>query len=243
MNLALNARDAMPHGGRITISTSCGTFASTGKPASMLSVEDTGCGMDAATRARIFEPFFTTKQPGQGTGLGLATIRRIVDETHGIIEVQSEPGRGTRIEVVFPAVADLTLVESPSAGLRTGETILLVDDHDGARRSLHHTLRNAGYCVHPASSGERALKIFSEHAANIDLLVADCRMPGMDGIELVEQLRRSKPRLKALLISGYRPAQERPEPISVPLIHKPFSGTEIIQRVRSVLDSNGELPC
>ncbi len=243
LNLVLNARDAMPHGGRITVATSSATFPRNRQRAAVLSVQDAGCGMDTVTRARLFEPFFTTKQPGHGTGLGLATVRRIVDETGGVIEVQSELERGTRIEVFFPVMEELALPVPQSPGLQGGEMILLVDDHAGARRSMHRILLSAGFRVLQASSGKRALEVFSEHAPEIDMLVADCMMPSMDGLELTQRLRRQRPGLKVLLISGYRTCQCEPVPASVPLICKPFSGTEIIKRIRAVLDSSGDLPC
>jgi two-component system cell cycle sensor histidine kinase/response regulator CckA len=243
LNLVLNARDAMPHGGRIIVATSCATIPGNGQLAAALSVRDEGCGMDVATRARLFEPFFTTKQPGQGTGLGLATVRRIVDDAGGVIEVQSEVERGTRIDVFLPLMEEPALAATLSPMPRRDETILLVDDHAGARRSMHRILANAGFRTLQASSGKSAINVFSERAQEIDMLIADCMMPGMDGVELVERLRRQEPGLKVLLISGYRNRPSGPLSSSVPLIHKPFSGTEIIHRIRAVLDSSGELPC
>jgi two-component system cell cycle sensor histidine kinase/response regulator CckA len=243
LNLVLNARDAMPQGGRITVTTRSANFPGNGQPAVALSVQDTGCGMDAATRARIFEPFFTTKEAGHGTGLGLATVRRIVDESSGAIDVQSELGRGTRIEVFFPLIAQAANTAPPPTARRGGETVLLVDDHAAARHSMQSTLLEAGFRVLQAPGGKRALKLFADHARRVDLLVADCMMPGMDGHELAEQLRRQKPGLKVLLISGYRSRRSPSVPSSVRLIHKPFSGNELIERIREVLDSTGDLPC
>ena len=243
LNLVLNARDAMPQGGRITVTTRSAAFPGNGQPAVALSVQDTGCGMDAATRARIFEPFFTTKEAGHGTGLGLATVRRIVDESSGAIDVQSELGRGTRIEVLFPLITQAADTALPPTAQRSGETVLLVDDHAAARHSMQSTLLEAGFRVLQAPGGKRALKLFADHARQVDLLVADCMMPGMDGHELAEQLRRQKPGLKVLLISGYRSHRSPSVPSSVRLIHKPFSGNELIERIREVLDSTGDLPC
>ena len=243
LNLVLNARDAMPRGGRITVTTTPGTLPGSDNAAAVLSVQDEGCGMDAATRARLFEPFFTTKQPGHGTGLGLATVRRIVDELGGVIEVQSEINRGTRIDVFFPLIQSPLLTYAPLTRPREGETVLLVDDHTGARRSMHRVLLNAGYRVFPASSGKRALQLFAQHGGEIDMLIADCMMPNIDGLQLATQLRAQKPGLKVLIISGYRACRCEPVPSSIPLIHKPFSGAEIIKRIRAVLDSSGELSC
>ncbi len=286
LNLVLNARDAMPHGGSITLSTRAGEFpgstfpgelhseisgeasskAAPGSPrrAVSLVVKDNGCGMDAETRARLFEPFFTTKNPGQGTGLGLATVQRIVSESGGMIEVESEPGRGTRIEVFFPAieasVVESSIVQSsvevsanqaapPEAPSRarklvletSHKTILLVDDHAAARKSMQRFLLDAGYRILAAHSGKEALKVFAEHSAAVDLLIADIMMPGMNGQELAETLLGQKPDLRVLLISGYEHA-----PVelaggfaagAVELVRKPFSGRALIKRVIEVLQS------
>jgi two-component system cell cycle sensor histidine kinase/response regulator CckA len=286
LNLVLNARDAMPHGGRITLSTRASEFSEANSPSEFhseisgeasskaapgsarravsLLVEDNGCGMDAETRARLFEPFFTTKNPGQGTGLGLATVQRIVSESGGMIEVESEPGRGTRIEVFLPAI-EASIVQSsivqasvemsanqatpPEAPLRARElvletshkTILLVDDHAAARKSMQRFLLDAGYRILAAHSGKEALKVFAEHSAAVDLLIADIMMPGMNGQELAETLLGQKPDLRVLLISGYEHA-----PVelaggfaagAVELVRKPFSGKALIKRVIEVLHS------
>jgi two-component system, cell cycle sensor histidine kinase and response regulator CckA len=273
LNLVLNARDAMPHGGRITVRTEatafpgdsqcgdarqcgdgrqCGDARQCGdgrpRPSSgaelssvSLSVEDNGCGMDAATRARLFEPFFTTKEPGHGTGLGLATVRRIVEESRGLIRVQSEPDCGTRIEVVLPAIQSASEATAPPRSWHAGETILLVDDHAPARKSMQRILYNAGYRVLNAPSGKRALEIFADHSQDIDLLVADWMMPGMNGRELADTLRRQNPGLRVLLISGYHDDPTKSATPSVKLIRKPFSGTALIERIREVLDSRNSL--
>ncbi len=238
LNLVLNARDAMPHGGRITVSTEVSHRLSGVPDAVSLLVEDTGCGMDEGTRARLFEPFFTTKLPGHGTGLGLATVQRIVSESGGAIEVKSEAGHGTRFEVLFPAIEAVAAATVPAPRPRAGETILLVDDHSSARNSIQRVLHHAGYRVLPASSGKRALKVFAESPDDVDLLIADCMMPGMNGRELAEKLRRQKPELKVILISGYHNPHEGPPSASV--IRKPFPGPVLIERVREVLDSKGE---
>jgi two-component system, cell cycle sensor histidine kinase and response regulator CckA len=282
LNLVLNARDAMPQGGTITLSTRVGEFPrpefpnkfasqvsgeaalGSARRAVSLVVKDNGCGMDAETRARLFEPFFTTKKPGEGTGLGLATVQRIVSESGGLIEVESEPGRGTRIEVFLPAIEALSMQsalgmsalavsanqDSPQQEpLRARElfletshkTILLVDDHAAARKSMQHFLLDAGYRILAAHSGKEALKVFAEHSAEVDLLIADIMMPGMNGRELAETLLQQKPGLRVLFISGYEHA-----PVelaggfaagAVELVRKPFSGRALIKRVIEVLQS------
>ncbi len=240
LNLVLNARDAMPHGGRITVSTRASNRLSGSQAAVSLLVEDTGCGMDEGTRARLFEPFFTTKQPGHGTGLGLATVQRIVSEAGGTIEVRSEAGQGTRIEVLLPATEALPAASVSAGCSRAGETILLVDDHSSARNSIQRVLHHAGYRVLQASSGKRALKVFAESPHGVDLLIADWMMPGMNGRELAEKLRHQKPELKVLLISGYHDLEDGPPAASVELIRKPFAGPVLIERIREVLDSKGD---
>jgi CheY-like chemotaxis protein len=262
LNLVLNARDAMPQGGKIRLITRAAEFPSefpgNAKPgsarrAASLAVKDNGCGMDAETRARLFEPFFTTKKPGEGTGLGLATVQRIVSESGGTIAVESEPGRGTCIEVFLPAIESSTVessighssnqVSPPVARPYAGEvlldasrkTILLVDDHATARKSMQRVLLDAGYRILAASGGQQALKVFAEHSGAVDLLVADCMMPGMNGRELAETLLRQKPGMKILLISGYEHAPVESAAGAVALIHKPFSRRALIERVVDVL--------
>jgi len=275
LNLVLNARDAMPQGGKITLSTRAGEFpaaefpgefpgevCSKAEPGSArravsLAVKDNGCGMDAETRARLFEPFFTTKKPGEGTGLGLATVQRIVSESGGTIAVESEPGRGACIEVFLPAIESSIEASSnqtssnqasppvarPFAGevvLDTSrQTILLVDDHAAARKSMQRFLLDAGYRILPAPNGKEALKIFAEHSGAVDLLIADYMMPGMNGQELAETLLGQKPGLKVLLISGYEHATVGSAAGAVELVRKPFSGKALIERVFEMMHS----PC
>lgn len=239
LNLVLNARDAMPQGGRITVRTQAKNRLNGTQPAVSLLVEDNGCGMDEPTRARLFEPFFTTKPPGHGTGLGLATVQRIVSESGGTIDVKSEAGHGTRIEVSLPALDRGRTARPPAKRSRPTSTVLLVDDHPSARNSIQRVLQHAGYRVLPASSGKRALKIFSEFPDEVGLLLADWMMPGMTGCELAERLLHQKPNLKVLLISGYHDPREGPAAGSVELIRKPFPGRVLLERIREVLDSKG----
>jgi two-component system cell cycle sensor histidine kinase/response regulator CckA len=251
LNLALNARDAMPQGGKIRVSTRATKFPRADIPkatalgadrlAVSLAVKDDGCGIDAQTRARLFEPFFTTKKPGKGTGLGLATVQRIVSESGGMIAVESELGRGTCIEVFLPAIEFSSDQENPMPQpceiAPSSKTILLVDDHAMARRSMQRVLLEAGYRTLAASSGKAALKVFAEQCAAVDLLIVDCIMPGMNGQELAATMLRQKPDLKVLLISGYQHAPVASAAGAVELIHKPFSGRALIERVTTVMHS------
>jgi len=242
LNLVLNARDAMPQGGRITVRTQANRRLNGTQSAVSLLVEDTGCGMDEATRARLFEPFFTTKAPGNGTGLGLATVQRIVSESGGTIDVRSEPGNGTKIQVLFPALSAVPAAPWAVKRSPAKPTILLVDDHSSARNSIQRVLHHAGFRVLPAASGKLAMKVFAECPDEVGLLLADWMMPGMTGRELAEKLLYQKPNLKVLLISGYHDPREGPLVDSVQLIRKPFAGSVLLERIREVLDSKGDSP-
>jgi PAS domain S-box-containing protein len=243
LNLALNARDAMPNGGRITVSTHACPLDASNRPGILLTVEDTGCGMDEVTRARLFEPFFTTKKPGQGTGLGLATVQRIVKEAGERIEVTTELGRGTRIDVLLPAIDTHSSASAPPVVSTTGQTILLVDDNASARKSMQRILRNAGYRVLTASTGKRAIRVFAENSGKVDLLIADWMMPALCGHDLANTLRRKNPSLKVLLISGYQDGTPESDGSSYALIRKPFAGNVLIEKIHQVLQSKGDSPC
>ena len=207
MNLVVNARDAMPHGGKLAIATANIDFdedlarlhhPATPGPYVVLSVTDNGCGMDAETQARIFEPFFTTKELGKGTGLGLATVYGIVKQSGGYVWVYSEPGLGTTFKLYFPVtgetVRDLKVAPVSSDSWRGTETILVVEDQDALREMVRSFLVASGYRVLEASHPEQALQIARGHKGSIDLLLTDLVMPGMNGHELAKKLTAEIPR-------------------------------------------------
>jgi len=216
MNLAINARDAMPKGGSITISTVPiqietervqGIFKLLPGLFVCLSVADTGCGMNEATLKRIFEPFFTTKEPGKGTGLGLATVYGIVAQHKGWVEAASEPGNGSIFKVFLPATTKRMADPTPTgktAVKRGHETILLVEDEAILRRAVAKNLRKLGYQVLEANNGQTAMRLWEEQDGQIDLLLSDLVMPeGVTGLDLAEKLKAEKPNLKIILSSGY----------------------------------------
>jgi PAS domain S-box-containing protein len=215
MNLAVNARDAMPKGGSLTIETHSVFRESEDvgrrniRPAgryALLIVTDSGEGMDAETQSRIFEPFFTTKEVGKGTGLGLATVYGIVVQHHGWIDVYSEPGHGTTFRIYFPESTQALQQTVPSAAesrTQTTATILLVEDQDGLRQLSEEVLTSAGYKVLSTPHGQAALKLAEQHPDVIDLLLTDVVMPEMNGPELADRLMRARPGLIVLYVSGY----------------------------------------
>jgi two-component system, cell cycle sensor histidine kinase and response regulator CckA len=249
LNLAVNARDAMPHGGRLSLRTraivlteaEC-RFRPDCRPGAyvQLVVSDTGCGMPPEVQARIFEPFFTTKAPGKGTGLGLATVFGIVKQSDGHIEVESRVGRGTAFRLSLPAVAGSSAVprpDDPASGGR--ETILLVEDEAAVRRIARLALEVHGYTVLEASDGPQAIEIADDLARPIQLLVTDIVMPGMNGRILAEQLRARLAALRVLFISGYTDDALAQYEVSDPdtaFLQKPFSPLELARKVREVLD-------
>ncbi|HKD39059.1 MAG TPA: ATP-binding protein [Myxococcaceae bacterium] len=253
MNLAVNARDAMPSGGRLSVRTAnveVGSvppplFGDTPIPSGryvLLHVSDTGSGMDPATRSRIFEPFFSTKEPARGTGLGLATVYGIVKQSGGWIGVESEPGRGASFKVFLPrvdAALETSAVQdrmvSPSPPLNGRETILLVEDEEGIRNLAGSFLTGNGYTVLAAGDGIEALDLAQHHAQTVDLLVTDMVMPKLNGRELVRQLVRSTPRMRILYISGYS-NQEQGLEETASYLAKPFSMEQLARKVREVLD-------
>jgi PAS domain S-box-containing protein len=252
LNLAVNARDAMPDGGRLVIATGTRTLdgdasalASEARPGRhvVLSIEDTGRGMSAEVKARIFEPFFTTKGPGQGTGLGLATSYGIVKQSGGHILVHSEPGTGTRFEVCLPAAFRAGPSTEPPAfaerSQRGAEAILLVEDEEMVRKLLRTLLADQGYTVLDASTPSAALRIARDHHAPIDLLLTDVVMPEQSGRRLAEALRMERPDLKVLYISGYADdAVLRAGVVeeTEDFLQKPFLSEALLKKVRDVLD-------
>jgi two-component system, cell cycle sensor histidine kinase and response regulator CckA len=241
MNLAVNARDAMPDGGVLTMET--GTVAARGDGEGRwvaLRVRDTGTGMSEETRARIFEPFFTTKDPDRGTGLGLALVHEIVDRNGGRIHVDSVPGKGSLFEIFLPWLEGengiLPARDSQPLPLGT-ETILLVDDDETVRRLLAHGLEGLGYRVLQAPSGEMALAGAGSAGGGIDLIVTDLIMVDMTGVDLVRLLRAQRPEARALYITAYSgdAGKTRP-PESEVLLEKPFRLDHLARQVRAVLD-------
>ena len=253
MNLAINARDAMPQGGTLTIETGNATLDEdyAARHVSvvpgeyvMLAVSDTGCGMDEDTKARIFEPFFTTKPAGRGTGLGLSTVYGIVKQSGGNIWLYSEPGKGTTFKVYLPAV-DAQAEEpdkpaSPAAPKSGGETILVVEDDDQLRRLAHRALAAQGYTVLEADRGASAIDIARRHAGRIHLLLTDVVMPDTNGRQLADALRSERPGLRVLFMSGYPDGaivHHNMLDQGVAYIAKPFTTEAVSRKVRQVLDT------
>ena len=250
VNLAVNARDAMPSGGRVTIAArrvSVDAEFASSRPALTpgvyvcLSVKDTGSGIPAAIGARVFEPFFTTKGQGKGTGLGLSTVYGIVKQWRGHVEFESESGKGTDFRVWLPAHEgppdSLRQTERP-APAPGRETVLLAEDEPQVRRLIHTVLEQAGYTVLVAENGEHALRV-ARSTPHIDLLVSDVRMPQLGGVELARRLRAIWPGLKVLLMSGYpdiEAVSAQDSGMSLGLFAKPFGTSELLDRVRSALD-------
>jgi two-component system cell cycle sensor histidine kinase/response regulator CckA len=248
LNLVMNARDAMPEGGRIRIST--GECAFNRRSAShhpglhpgdyvVLTVSDNGCGMDEEVRAHLFEPFFTTKRTGEGVGLGMSMIYGIVTQSGGTVAVASRPGAGTRVTIQLPRHAAEKGSHddgSKSADTPTGsETILLVEDDQGVRSSIAHLLTEAGYRVLQARDGDQAVRLARAHNGAIDLLISDIVMSGMRGHEVAAQVQEFHQEAKALFISGY-PIQARAAVAGAHLLHKPFSRVQLAEKIRDVLD-------
>ncbi|MBA3760326.1 MAG: PAS domain S-box protein, partial [Gemmatimonadales bacterium] len=257
MNLAVNARDAMPEGGKLTLETSSveldEAYARAHWPAiagrfALLAVSDNGTGMNEQTRARMFEPFFTTKEVGKGTGLGLAMVYGIVKQSGGFIWVYSEPGHGTTFKIYLPQVDEAPAIsqQAPTAtSLLGNETILLTEDAPALRAAAHQILERYGYTVIDAPSSTAALTMARTRTGPIHLLLTDVVMPGMSGRELAEQFTARSPEVKVLYMSGYtddtvvRHGVLRP---GTAYLQKPFTPDALARKVREVLDSVSLLP-
>jgi len=246
INLAVNARDAMPTGGRLTIEAANMDQGEGGRYV-MLALSDTGIGMDEETKSRIFEPFFTTKAAGKGTGLGLATVYGIVKQSGGFIGVHSELGRGTTFQVYLPRVDEPAETEAAGAALpepRGGtETVLVVEDEPPVRIVTRQVLERYGYAVLEAPDGDTALHLAAKHHGAIHLLLTDVVMPGLSGRQLAEQLARLRPAIKVLYASGYAEnalAHHGIPESGISYLGKPFTPETLARRVRDVLDSPRE---
>jgi two-component system cell cycle sensor histidine kinase/response regulator CckA len=255
VNLVLNARDAMPGGGQLTIETANvdldedrlraeGLALPPGRYV-MLAVTDTGVGMDEATRARAFEPFFTTKPKGKGTGLGLATVYGIVDQSGGGIGLETAPGRGTAMRVYLPVTSATVArmgpppLETPHASGGT-ETLLLVEDNDSVREVTAQSLRRRGYVVYEAANAEEAIEWTKTSGVKPHLLLTDVVMPGLSGPNLAARLVQENPKLRVLYMSGYTDDATSVHGNfwgGVPLLQKPFTPTQLAERVRGALDA------
>jgi two-component system, cell cycle sensor histidine kinase and response regulator CckA len=253
MNLAVNARDAMPEGGKLLIETTNTEMDATfvrrypypvkPGPYVLLTVSDTGMGMDAATRARIFEPFFTTKQKGQGTGLGLSMVYGVVKQSDGYIDVYSEPGIGTTFKIYLPRADEATAPQKPQTATSTAqpghETVLMVEDEGALRTLTSNLLEMCGYVVLAAKNGAEALEISQRHASPIDLLLTDMVMPGISGRVLADQLLQLRPRIKVVYMSGYTGQTVGAHGILDPgslFLQKPFTRDALARKLREALD-------
>ena len=251
MNLAVNARDAMPHGGKLVMETSNveagaelarGLDLARGQYA-MLAVRDSGHGMDAATLAHVFEPFFTTKPMGKGTGLGLATVYGIVKQSGGSIQVESEVGCGTAFRIYLPAAEGTTgKRREPAAAQRPEggtETVLIAEDEPDLRDLANIFLSGYGYKVLEAASAEQAIEVADNFKGAIDLLLTDVIMPGMSGRQLAESILQKRPQTKVVYMTGYTDdmvIQHKVLEPGVKLLQKPFGRVDLAMKVRSTLD-------
>jgi nitrogen-specific signal transduction histidine kinase/ActR/RegA family two-component response regulator len=252
LNLAVNARDAMPHGGTLAFEAT-NLAAVAGAPAGhpglaagdfvRVVVRDTGVGMSAAVVERLFEPFFTTKPPGKGTGLGLSTVYGIVRQNGGSIRCESAPGAGASFELLFPrTVEPLRPVEArpQTRAARGSETILLVEDEPAVRELAARALRGAGYRVLVAPDGAEALQLSARETAPVHLLLSDMVLPGLGGRQLAAELRRLRPGLRVLLMSGYVAAADDRDGIAeegTSFLPKPFSAGALLDKVRQTIDA------
>ncbi len=252
MNLCVNARDAMPDGGSISIMTQNVTLdnefcdahgTATAGPYVVLSVRDTGLGMDKATLERVFEPFFTTKEVGKGTGLGLAMVYGIVDQHLGVVRALSEPNKGSTFQIYLPAVDDEASIAESNAEtpVRGGEeTILVAEDDDHVRDLAEHILTSAGYRVIVARDGEEAVRVFAHRAHETDLVILNVIMPKLGGHSVLREMRTIRPDVRALFASGYPEQRVNGETESIDhehFIQKPYKRNELLRKVRDLIDS------
>jgi CheY-like chemotaxis protein len=253
MNLAANARDAMPSGGKLTIATCNAELDESSvlqapelRPGHyvQLSVSDSGVGMDAETQAHIFEPFYTTKERGRGTGLGLATVYGVVKQSNGYIWVHSEPAKGTHFKIYLPLVEGQLQATSPEASqpqlAQYGETILVVEDEESLRSVTRDLLVQIGYNVVEANSGAQGLEIARQHHGPIHLLLSDVVMPGMNGPALARDLAESHPETKVLYMSGYTDHTIDVHGVlesGVLLLEKPYTRDALTRKVRAALNA------
>jgi CheY-like chemotaxis protein len=251
MNLSLNARDAMPGGGQLILETEVTSleegylkqypYMKTGRYV-VLSVSDTGIGMDGKTRERVFEPFFTTKGPDKGTGLGLAVVYGIVKQHNGFIHLYSEPGKGSTFRVYFPAVdapPDTKMAASHATTSGGDETILLAEDEESVRNMVERTLKTYGYRVLAARDGEEAVVIFRRHGKEITMAVLDVVMPKMGGKQAYDEMKKILPGFKVLFLSGYSADAIHESFVlhpGIPFLQKPFGPDTLARKVREVLD-------
>jgi CheY-like chemotaxis protein len=252
MNLCVNARDAMPDGGLLTLTTSnvevgeeyvaAHPWARAGSYV-RLAVADNGCGMDPSTLKHVFEPFFTTKQPGRGTGLGLATVYGIVKQHGGMIDVSSQVGQGTSVEIYLPrATAGESAGSEPPPSRAPGgsETILIVEDEDEVRAFARQVLSRAGYTVLTAADGVEAFQVAERDGERLDLLLLDVILPGASGRDIHETLRERFPKLRFLFISGFSPDTAHDGFVlrhGLEFLQKPVSAEALLRAVRRVLDA------
>jgi hypothetical protein len=252
MNISVNARDAMPKGGKLTIETA-NVYLDEGyasrhgsiRPGRyvMLAVSDTGCGMDAQTQEHIFEPFFTTKEVGKGTGLGLSTVYGIVKQSGGSVWVYSEVGRGTTFKIYLPCVdspAEEFKVSTAEMKAQLGnETVLLVEDEEMVREMTREILQESGYHVLEAKHGHEALHVAEQYNGPIHLMLSDVVMPQMSGRELAEQLSPIRSEMKVLYMSGYTDDAIVHHGVldeGMAFIEKPFSPNGLARKLREVLN-------
>jgi two-component system, cell cycle sensor histidine kinase and response regulator CckA len=257
MNLCLNARDAMPSGGCLTIetrNTNLDEAACRGTPGlspgrhAELIVSDNGIGMDAKTREHIFEPFFTTKEPGKGTGLGLATVFGIIRQHGGFVSVDSEPNHGSTFRIYLPVVKSAAVdlaqpnLKPEENVLRGGnETLLVADDHEGIREMVRSALEGRGYRVLLAVNGEEAILTFENHSREISLVVLDMVMPRIGGLEAAKRMKQIRPELPVIFTTGYSSENEALSKVIASggtVVEKPFDPGKLARRVRELLDAS-----